>query len=59
MYVEKDDPPQKQRYRFTDDNAKEALKDYYDTVDTLSQAQANLAHSTKILEEKIEDKQCF
>ena len=43
----------------TDDVAKAALKDYYDTVDTLSQAQANLAHSTKVLEEKIEDKTVF
>ena len=59
MYGEQDDPPQKQRYRLTDDDAKEALKDYYDTVDTLSQAQANLACSTKVLEEKIEDKTVF
>ena len=56
MYVEQEDPPQKQRYRLTDDDAKEALKDYYNTVDTLSEAQANLARSTKVLEEKIEDK---
>ena len=40
----------------TDDNAKEDLKDYYDAVDTLSEVQANLACSTKVLEEKIEDK---
>ena len=59
MYVEQDNPPQKQSYRLTDDDAKEALKDYYDTVDTLSEAQANLAHSTKVLEEKIEDKTVF
>ena len=59
MYVEQDDPPQKQRFRLTDDDAKEALKDYYDAVDTLSQAQANLACSTKVLEEKIEDKTVF
>ena len=59
MYVEQEDPPQKQRYRLTDDDAKEALKDYYDAVDTLSQAQANLACSTKVLEEKIEDKTVF
>ena len=38
MYVEQEDPPKKQRYRLTDDDAKEALKDYYDAVDTLSQA---------------------
>ena len=59
MYVEQEDPPQKQRYRLTEDDAKEALKDYYDEVDTLNQAQANLAHSTKVLEEKIEDKTVF
>ena len=59
MYVEQEDPPQKQRYRLTDDDAKAALKDYHDAVDTLSQAQANLAHSTKVLEEKIEDKTVF
>ena len=59
MYVEQADPPKKQKYRLTDEDAKEALKDYYDTVYTLSKAQANLACSTKILEEKIEDKAVF
>ena len=58
MYAEQEDPPKKQRYRLTDD-AKEALKDYYNAVDTLSQSQSNLAHSTKVLEEKIEDKSVF
>ena len=51
-------PTEKQRYRLTDD-AKEALNDYFHTVYTLSQAQSNLAHSTKVLEEKIEDKSVF
>ena len=59
MYVEQADPPKQQRYRLTDDDVKEALKDYYDAIDTLSQDQANLAHSTKVLEEKIEDKTVF
>ena len=59
MYVEQEDPSKKQRYRLTDDNAKEALKDYYNAVDTLSQAQSNLACGTKVLEEKIEDKSVF
>ena len=59
MYVEQADPSQKQKYRLTDDDAKEALKDYYNTVDILSQAQANLARSTKVSEEKIEDKTVF
>ena len=43
----------------TDEVAKAALKDYYDAVDTLSEAQANLACSTKVLEENIEDKTVF
>ena len=58
MYVEQEDPAEKQRYRLTDDT-KEVLSDYYDAVDTLSQAQSNLAYSTKVLEEKIEDKSVF
>ena len=41
MYVEQEDPPKKQRFRLTDDKAKEALTDYYDVINTLSQAQAN------------------
>ena len=48
MYVEQEDPPKKPKYRLTDD-AKEALKDYYDAVDTLSEAQLNFAQSTKVL----------
>ena len=59
VYVEQDDPPKKQRFRLTSDDAKEALKDYYDTVNTLSKAQANLGHSTQVLEQKIEDKTVF
>ena len=43
MHVEQDDPPKKPKYRLTDDDAKEALKDYYDAVDTLSEAQLNFA----------------
>ena len=58
MYVEQEDPPEKQRYRLTG-NAKEALKDYYDAIDTLSEAQLNFAHSTRVLEQKIEDKSVF
>ena len=59
MYVEQEDPPKKQRFRLTDDDTKEALKDHYDAINTLSQAQANLALSIKVLEEKIEDKSVF
>ena len=43
MYVEQAEPPEKQRYRLTDDDAKEALKDYYDAVDTLSEAQSKFS----------------
>ena len=59
VYVEQEDPPKKLKYRLTSDDAKEALKDYYDTVNTLSEAQANLARSTQVLEQKIEDKTVF
>ena len=59
MYVEQGDPPEKQRYRLTDDDTKGSTEGLYDAVDTLSQAQANLARSTKVLEEKIEDKSVF
>ena len=38
MYVEQEDPPEKQRYRLTDD-AKESLRDYYEAINTLSEAQ--------------------
>ena len=58
MYVEQENPPEKPKYRLTD-NAKEALKDYYDAVDTLSEAQLNFARNTKVLEQKIEDKSVF
>ena len=58
MYVEQEDPPEKQRYRLTDD-AKEALRDYYDAIDTLSEAQHNLSQSIKVLEQKITDKSVF
>ena len=52
-------PTQKAKVQVDRGRAKEALKDYYDAVDTLNEAQANLAHSTKVLEEKIEDKTVF
>ena len=57
-YVEQDDPPEKQRYRLTDDDAREALKDYYDAVDTLSEVQANLT-APKFLKRKLRIKQYF
>ena len=58
MYVELEDEEKKPQYRLTGD-AKEALKDYYDTVHMLCEAQTNLASSTKVLEKKIEDKSVF
>ena len=58
MYVEQGDQPQKPRYTL-DDEAKEALRDYYDAVHTLSEAQSNFTASTKVLEQKIKDKSVF
>ena len=58
MYVEKGEPAKKPKYKLTG-NAKEALKDYYDAVNTLCEAQANFVASTKVLEKKIEDKSVF
>ena len=58
MYVEEGEPAKKPKYRFTGD-AKEALKDYYNAVHTLCEAQTNFMASTKVLEEKIEDKSVF
>ena len=58
IYIEKEDVGKPPQYRFTG-KAKEALKDYYDVVHTLSQAQANFASSTKVLEKKITDKSVF
>ena len=41
------------------DDAKVALTDYYDAVDTLCKAQQNFAKSTQVLEQKIADKSIF
>ena len=41
MYVEEGEPVKKPKYKLTDD-AKEALKDYYDMVYTLCETQTNL-----------------
>ena len=48
MYVEEGEPVKKRKDRLRDD-AKEALKDYYDTVNTLCEAQTNFTASTKVL----------
>ena len=51
MYVEQEEPPKKPKYKLKD-NAKEALKDYYDAVHTLCEAQTNFAESAKVWNRK-------
>ena len=58
VYVEREEEQKKPKYKLTGD-AKEALRDYYDGVHTLCEAQTNFAKSTQVLEEKIEDKSVF
>ena len=58
VYVEREEEKKKPKYQLTVD-AKEALRDYYDAVHTLCEAQENFARSTQVLEEKIEDKSVF
>ena len=58
LYVETEKEIEKPRYRLTGE-AKEALKDYYDAVHMLCEAQTNFAKSTQVLEEKMEDKSVF
>ena len=58
LYVEHEDELEKPRYNL-DCDAKEVLRDYYDAVHTLCEAQKNFASSTQVLEEKIEDKSVF
>ena len=58
VYVEREEEKKKPKYKLTGD-AKEALRDYYDMVHTLCEAQENFARSTQVLEEKIEDKSVF
>ena len=58
LYVATEEEKQKPRYQFTGD-AKEALRDYYDAVHTLCEAQKNFAIIKQVLEEKIEDKSVF
>ena len=57
-HIEQEEVGKPPQYRFIG-KAKEALKDYYDVVHTLSQAQANFASSTQVLEKKIMDKSVF
>ena len=58
LYVEMEEEIEKPKYKFTGD-AKEALKDYYNAVHTLCEAQTNFARSTQVLEQKITDKSVF
>ena len=58
LYVETEEEIEKPIYKFTGD-AKETLRDYYDAVHTLCEAQTNFAKSTQVLEQKIEDKSVF
>ena len=58
VYVEREEEKKKPKYKLTGD-AKEALRDYYNVVHTLCEAQTNFAKSTQVLEEKIEDKSIF
>ena len=58
LYVEQEEEKKKPKDKLTGD-AKEALKEYYDVVHMLCKAQTNFASSTKVLQEKIEDKSVF
>ena len=58
LYGETEDKIEKPKYMFTGD-AREALKEYYDAVHTLCEAQTNFARSTQVLEQKIEDESIF
>ena len=58
LYVEQEEEKKKPKYKLTGD-AREALKDYFDAVHALCEAQTNFASSTKVLEEKIKDKSIF
>ena len=58
IYVEQEEEKQKPRFNLKGE-AREAVKDYYDTVHTLCEAQKKFALSTQVLEEKIEDKSVF
>ena len=58
VYVEREEEKKNPKYKLTGDT-KEALRDYYNTVHTLCEAQTNFAKSTQVLEEKIEDKSNF
>ena len=58
LYVEMEEEFEKPKFKFSGE-AKEALRDYYDSVHDLCTAQKNFAKCTQVLEEKIEDKSVF
>ena len=58
LYIEQEGEKKKPRFNLQGDT-KEALKDYYDIVHTLCEAQENFALSTQVLEKKIQDKSVF
>ena len=58
VYVEQEEEKELPKNTLKGD-AKEALKDYYDAVHALYEAQKNFPESTQVLEKKIEDKSVF
>ena len=58
LYVEQEEEEKKPRFSLQGD-AKEVLRDYYNAVHTLCEAQENYAASIQVLEKKIEDKSVF
>ena len=58
LYVETEEEFEKPKFKFSGE-AKEALRDYYNSVHELCTAQKNFAKCTQVLEEKIEDKTVF
>ena len=58
LYIETEEEFEKPKFKFSGE-AKEALKDYYDSVHELCTVQKNFAKATQVLEEKIEDKTVF
>ena len=59
VYVEREDVDIKKPKIKLIGDAEEALKDYYDAAHTLCKAQTNSMASTKVLEEKLENKELF
>ena len=59
LYVEREDIDIRKFQLKLNDEAKAVFTDYYDAVHTLCEAQTNLMASTKVLEEKLEEKAVF